>query len=60
MKLTDKIFRKRAIIATVNDPLKNISQIEQTRHRNAGNLLINRFGWDCPLTLTNLKSHLST
>ncbi len=22
---------------TVNDPLKNISQIEQTRHRNTGN-----------------------
>uniref|UniRef100_UPI0005A7902D IS982 family transposase n=1 Tax=Candidatus Protochlamydia sp. R18 TaxID=1353977 RepID=UPI0005A7902D len=42
MKLTDKILlRKRAIIETVNDQLKNISQIEQTRHRNAGNFLIN-------------------
>ncbi|WP_143298970.1 IS982 family transposase, partial [Candidatus Protochlamydia sp. W-9] len=37
MKLTDKILlRKRAIIETVNDQLKNISQIEHTRHRNAG------------------------
>ncbi|KIC71917.1 hypothetical protein DB44_CW00900 [Candidatus Protochlamydia amoebophila] len=42
MKLTDKILRKRTIIETVNDQLKNISQIEQTRHRNAGNFLINR------------------
>ncbi|WP_213106317.1 IS982 family transposase, partial [Candidatus Protochlamydia amoebophila] len=43
MKLTDKILlRKRAIIETVNDQLKNISQIEQSRHRNAGNFLINR------------------
>ncbi|CAF24047.1 IS982-like element ISPasp2 family transposase [Candidatus Protochlamydia amoebophila] len=42
MKLTDKILlRKRAIIETVNDQLKNISQIEHTRHRNAGNFLIN-------------------
>ncbi|WP_226996105.1 transposase, partial [Candidatus Protochlamydia sp. W-9] len=41
MKLTDKILlRKRAIIETVNDQLKNISQIEHTRHRNAGNFLI--------------------
>ncbi len=45
MKLTDKILlRKRAIIETVNDQLKNISQIEHTRHRNAGNFLINLFG----------------
>ncbi|MBS4164424.1 hypothetical protein PRO82_001752 [Candidatus Protochlamydia amoebophila] len=58
MKLTGKIFRKRAIIAKVNDPLKNISQIEHTRHRNAGNFLINRFGWNCPLILTNLKFKL--
>ncbi|WP_272946388.1 transposase [Candidatus Protochlamydia amoebophila] len=42
MKLSDKILRKRAIIAKVNDPLKNISQIEQTNRRNAGNFLINR------------------
>ena len=41
MKLNDKILlRKRAIIETVNDQLKNISQIEHTRHRSAGNFLI--------------------
>jgi len=42
IKLTDKILlRKRSIIETVNDQLKNISQIEDTRHRSGGNFLIN-------------------
>ena len=42
IKLADKLLlRKRAIIETVNDQLKNISQIEHTRHRSAGNFLIN-------------------
>ena len=42
LKLTDKVlFRKRAIIETVNDQLKNISQIEHTRHRSVVNFLIN-------------------
>jgi hypothetical protein len=42
MKLTDRILlRKRAVVETVNDQLKNISQIEHTRHRSAGNFLIN-------------------
>ena len=38
----DKILlRKRAIIESVNDQLKNISQIEHTRHRSPANFLIN-------------------
>lgn len=42
MKLADKVLlRKRAIIETLNDQLKNISQIEHTRHRSAKNFLIN-------------------
>ncbi len=42
MKLKDKVLlRKRSIIETVNDQLKNISQIEHTRHRSAANFLIN-------------------
>ena len=33
--LIDKIFlRKRSLIETVNDQLKNISQIQHTRHRS--------------------------
>jgi len=42
MPLVDKLLlRKRAIIETVNDPLKNISQIEHTRHRSVFNFMVN-------------------
>lgn len=42
MDITDKfLLRKRAIIETINDQLKNISQIEHTRHRSPANFLIN-------------------
>jgi hypothetical protein len=42
LSLRDKLLlRKRSIIETVNDQLKNISQIEHTRHRSPQNFLIN-------------------
>jgi len=42
MPLMDKILlRKRSIIETVNDQLKNISQIEHTRHRSIANFIVN-------------------
>src|SRR5215469_2515904 len=42
MLLKDKIYlRKRAIIETVNDQLKNICQIEHTRHRCFENFIGN-------------------
>lgn len=42
MPMPDKLLlRKRSIIETVNDPLKNISQIEHTRHRSPINGFIN-------------------
>jgi len=42
VKLIDKILlRKRAIIEAVNDQLKNISQIEHSRHRSFFNFLVN-------------------
>ncbi|KIC70754.1 hypothetical protein DB44_GB00030 [Candidatus Protochlamydia amoebophila] len=45
MTFNDKILlRKRSLIKTVNDQLKNISQIEHTRHRNIGNFLVNILG----------------
>ncbi|CAK0744251.1 transposase [Gammaproteobacteria bacterium] len=38
----DKIMlRKRSIIETVNDQLKNISQLEHTRHRSLANFMVN-------------------
>jgi hypothetical protein len=42
MALSDKLLlRKRAIIETIIDQLKNISQIEHTRHRSPINFLVN-------------------
>jgi hypothetical protein len=42
MSLSDRIvLRKRAIIETVIDQLKNISQIEHSRHRSVANFLVN-------------------
>jgi hypothetical protein len=42
MLMFDKIMlRKRAIIESVNDQLKNISQIEHTRHRSVTNFFVN-------------------
>jgi transposase len=42
LPLIDKLFlRKRAIIESVVDQLKNISQIEHTRHRSSTNYFIN-------------------
>jgi hypothetical protein len=42
MPLIDKVLlRKRAIIETINDQLKNISQIAHTRHRSIDNFLVN-------------------
>jgi hypothetical protein len=38
----DKIFlRKRSVIETVNDELKNTCQVEHSRHRGQANFLIN-------------------
>jgi Transposase DDE domain len=42
MVMTDKLLlRKRAIIETINDQLKNVSQIEHSRHRSPLNSLVN-------------------
>lgn len=42
MPLWDKLLtRKRALIETVNDQLKNISQIAHTRHRSPTNFVVN-------------------
>lgn len=42
MILSDKLMlRKRAIIETINDQLKNISQIEHSRHRSVTGFMLN-------------------
>lgn len=35
------LLRKRTLIELVNDPLKNICQIERARHRSVFNFLVN-------------------
>ncbi len=37
------LLRKRSISETINDQLKNISQIEHTRHRSVNNFFVNLF-----------------
>jgi Transposase DDE domain len=45
LPLLDKIMlRKRAIIESVTDQLKNISQIEHSRHRSVANCFVNLLG----------------
>src|SRR3712207_8974094 len=45
MSVSDKLLlRKRAIIETVNDELKNIAQIEHSRHRCFDNFIVNLLG----------------
>ena len=42
MSIPDMIcLRKRALIETVNDELKNIAQIEHSRHRSFNNFIAN-------------------
>lgn len=42
MSMRDKILlRKRSVIETINDQLKNICQIEHSRHRSNVNFLVN-------------------
>lgn len=42
MSIGDRIMlRKRSIIETINDELKNICQVEHSRHRSFGNFLTN-------------------
>ena len=42
MSIADKILlRKRSLLETVNDELKNIAQIEHSRHRSFNNFIAN-------------------
>ena len=45
MSVSDRLLlRKRAIIETVNDELKNIVQVEHSRHRCFDNFIVNMLG----------------
>ncbi|TVR22714.1 MAG: hypothetical protein EA396_05600 [Anaerolineaceae bacterium] len=44
LPLIDKLMlKRRSIIETINDQLKNISQIEHSRHRSVHNFFVNLF-----------------
>ena len=44
MSQEDKILlRKRSVIESVNDELKNMAQVEHSRHRSVANFLTNTF-----------------
>ena len=45
MELKDKLLlRKRAVIETINDELKNLYQIKHTRHRSVSKFIMNVLG----------------
>lgn len=45
ISVSDKLLlRKRAIIETINDELKNIAQVEHSRHRSFDNFIVNTLG----------------
>ena len=45
MSVSDRLLlRKRAIIEAVNDELKNIAQVEHSRHRCFDNFIVNLLG----------------
>ncbi|GAB4370999.1 MAG: hypothetical protein Kow00121_12190 [Elainellaceae cyanobacterium] len=59
MELDEKILlRKRSLSETVNDQLKNISQIEHTRHRSITGFMANVLGALIAYTLQPKKPSL--
>jgi Transposase DDE domain len=53
------LLRKRSIIETINDQLKNISQIEHTRHRSPFNFIVNLLGGLAAYSLKEKKPSLN-
>ena len=50
MSVSDRLLlRKRVIIETVNDELKNIAQVEHSKHRRFDNFTINLLEGNCCL-----------
>lgn len=61
MPIADKLLlRKRALIETANDQLKNISQIEHSRHRSVNNFFVNLLARIAAYSLSPKKPSLRT
>ena len=54
------MLRKRSLIETVNDQLKNICQIEHTRHRCFPNFIINLLSALAAFSFFNKKPSINT
>lgn len=60
MPIMDKmLLRKRSIIETINDQLKNSSQIEHTRHRSLAGFMVNLLGGLIAYTFHEKKPSLN-
>jgi Transposase DDE domain len=60
MRLWDRLMlRKRFLIETINDPLKNSSQIEHSRHRSLTGFMVNLVGGLIAYTFQPRKPSLS-
>lgn len=60
MSLSDRLLlRKRAIIETVNDELKNIAQVEHSRHRTFDNLIVNLLSAIAAYCCFSKKPHIN-
>ena len=60
LKAFDKaMLRKRAVIESVNDQLKNISQTEHTRHRSPFNFAVNLIAGLIAYTMQPRKPHIN-
>ena len=59
MDVYDKIMlRKRSIIETINDMLKNVAQIVHTRHRSVS-IFLSTFWQEWRLMLSTIQNPLS-
>ena len=52
------LLRKRAVIESVNDQLKNICQVQHTRHRSVANFMVNLLGGLIAYTYHPIKPSL--
>jgi IS5 family transposase len=60
LEIKDKILlRKRVLVETVNDQLKNISQLEHTRHRSVANFFVNALAAIAAYTRQPKKPHIN-
>lgn len=53
------LLRKRVVVESVIDQLKNVSQIEHTRHRSVFNFLVNILGGLAAYSLQPKKPSLN-